>query len=383
MNDKILFVDDEQNVLDAFKRQWHKRFDVSIASSGEQGLQMIRDSGPFAVIVSDMRMPEMDGIGFLREAQRLAPDSVRLMLTGNADQQTAIDAVNEGHVFRFMSKPCPNDLMLNSLESAIRQYRLLISERELIEGTLKSSVNLMMEMLSLNSAVDINLRGAGLERARKVARALGVSDLWQLEMAAMMSTIADSTLPAETRDKLHQGQPLSEVEQDIVQQLPVETHNLLQNIPRMQRVARVVLYQFKNFDGSGYPADEVVGVDMPIESRILRIVHDLSIEQRVSGSGAMQALLVMQDRAGEYDPDILRLAIEQLAKDKAGAQTGEPVDVTVDQLAAGQRLQSSIETLDGRMLVKAGTELNDMRVRSVVNHHRINRVREPITVLMG
>jgi len=381
MNEKILFVDDEQNVLDAFKRQWHKRFAVHIAISGAQGLQQIQEEGPFAVIVTDMRMPEMDGIQFLKEVRRIAPDSVRLMLTGNADQQTAIEAVNEGHVFRFLNKPCPNDLMLNTLENSIKQYRLITAERELIEGTLKSSINLFMDMLALNSSVDISLRGGLLERARNVARALGVKDLWQMEMAAMMSNIADATLPAETRDKLHQGEELSPVEQNMVRMLPVETHDLLGNIPRMQKVARIVLYLFKNFDGSGFPEDEVKGVDLPIESRILRIVHDLSILLKAGQANFQQAVQALQGRSGEYDPDILHLVKEQFEGEGEGTHSGQPVDVGVEELAAGQRLDSHIETLDGRVLVKAGTELTEMRVKSVVNYHKINRIREPITVL--
>ena len=380
MTEKILFVDDEQSVLDAFRRQWHRRFDIEVADSGKEGLRVLEEKGPFAVVVTDMRMPEMDGIQFLKEVQRVAPHSVRLMLTGNADQQTAIDAVNEGKVFRFLNKPCPNEVMLSALEASIRQYRLETAERELIEGTLKSSINLVMDMLSLNSAVDFSLRGSVLERARTMARALAVKDLWQMEVAAMLSNIAHATLPSETRDKLHQGQTLSDTEREIVQQLPVETHKLLHNIPRLQRVARIVLYQAKNFDGSGVPADEVKGGDLPIESRILRIVHDLSDLQKARQIGIDEALKLLQDRVGAYDPDILAMVVEQFEGEDAGRQTGQPVDVMVDELAPGQVLESNIETLDGRVLVKAGTELNGTRIKSVLNYHKINRIRQPVVV---
>ena len=116
MSEKILFVDDEENVLSALKRQFRKQYDVSTAVSGAEGLQKIVKEGPFAVIISDMQMPEMNGIQFLQVAQQMAPDSVRLMLTGNADQQTAVDAVNKGCVFSFYTKPCTPEVMSQAIE---------------------------------------------------------------------------------------------------------------------------------------------------------------------------------------------------------------------------------------------------------------------------
>src|SRR5258708_28798973 len=101
--EKILFVDDEPNVVEAYQRSLRRDFQNAIATSGAQALEMIAAGGPYAVVVSDMRMPEMDGVQFLTKASELAPDTVRIMLTGNADQQTAIEAVNQGHIFRFLN----------------------------------------------------------------------------------------------------------------------------------------------------------------------------------------------------------------------------------------------------------------------------------------
>jgi len=107
---KILCVDDEPNVLKAYKRGLRSNFAIDIATSGGEALQFIESRGPYAVIVSDMRMPQMNGIELLNTVKQCAPDTVRIMLTGNADQQTAIDAVNPGEIFRFLNKPCqPED----------------------------------------------------------------------------------------------------------------------------------------------------------------------------------------------------------------------------------------------------------------------------------
>src|SRR5579859_4713302 len=145
---KILFVDDEPNVLEAYQRNLRKRYSLEAATSGELALELIAQRGPFAVIVADMQMPVMNGVEFLVQAQKLAPDSVRLMLTGNADQRTAVEAVNRGHIYQFLTKPCLPELMASALDNAIRQYQLITAERELLEKTLNGSVNMLAGILS-------------------------------------------------------------------------------------------------------------------------------------------------------------------------------------------------------------------------------------------
>ena len=109
----------------------------------------MNDDGPFAVIVADRSMPGMDGIQLLAKVKACSPNTVRMMLTGNADMQTAIDAVNEGHIFRFLTKPCPPESLTASLQAAIEQYRLITAERELLEKTLRGSVKVLCEVLSV------------------------------------------------------------------------------------------------------------------------------------------------------------------------------------------------------------------------------------------
>lgn len=124
---KILLVDDEKNILDGIKRQLRKHFDIQTALGGEQGLELIRTAGPFEVIVSDLRMMGMDGLTFLRKVCKISPDSVRVMLTGYGDLEVAVEAVNRGRIFRFLSKPCPPDVLLETLNECIEHYSQLMS----------------------------------------------------------------------------------------------------------------------------------------------------------------------------------------------------------------------------------------------------------------
>jgi DNA-binding NtrC family response regulator len=106
MNRKILFVDDEENVLRAFERNLRPHFEIATAVGPAAGLSAIAGHGPYAVVISDLRMPGMDGIQFLTAVGKESPDSVRLIISGNADLQAAIAAMNEGGIFRFLTKPC-------------------------------------------------------------------------------------------------------------------------------------------------------------------------------------------------------------------------------------------------------------------------------------
>src|SRR5438105_2797905 len=128
MKRKILCVDDEENVLRAFERNLRSRFDIETAVGPLEGLAAVANRGPYAVIVSDLRMPHMDGIQFLSAVRTQSPDTVRLILTGNADLQTAIASVNEGSVFQFLTKPCPVEKLSSALEAALKQHQLITAE---------------------------------------------------------------------------------------------------------------------------------------------------------------------------------------------------------------------------------------------------------------
>jgi DNA-binding NtrC family response regulator len=133
----------------AMERQFRKQFEIRTAVGPVLGLQAIAEAGPFAVVVSDLRMPVMDGVEFLTRVRAISPDSVRVMLTGQADMDAAIAAVNQGNIFQFLTKPCPAATLTRALNSALEQHRLITAERELLEQTLRSSVGVLSEILSL------------------------------------------------------------------------------------------------------------------------------------------------------------------------------------------------------------------------------------------
>ena len=129
MEDRILFVDDEENILAAFRRQLRNQFAIETVSRGQLALDILSTTGPYAVVVADMRMPVMDGVEFLTRVKEISPDTVRVMLTGFADLTTAIDAINDGNIFRLLTKPCPTDILVKTLGDALEQHRLIAAEK--------------------------------------------------------------------------------------------------------------------------------------------------------------------------------------------------------------------------------------------------------------
>jgi DNA-binding NtrC family response regulator len=133
MSEKILLVDDDRYILDGYRRSLRSEFSMETAQSGQEALGLLEDKTAYAVVISDMRMPGMDGIELLKRVKKASPDTVRIMLTGNADVQTAIEAINEGSIFRFLIKPCSKETMARTITAALVQYRLVIAEKQLLE----------------------------------------------------------------------------------------------------------------------------------------------------------------------------------------------------------------------------------------------------------
>jgi CheY-like chemotaxis protein len=133
MADKILFVDDEPSVLDGYRRMLHREFEVDTATGGEHGLDLIKRTGPYALVISDMRMPGMNGAEFLAKARQLAPETVRVLLTGYSDMSAAIDAVNEGNIFRYLTKPCEKEVLVKAINLSLEKYRSATAEQLLVK----------------------------------------------------------------------------------------------------------------------------------------------------------------------------------------------------------------------------------------------------------
>ncbi len=364
--DKVLFVDDEENLLSGFKRQFHKQFQVDTQLGGEAALQSLTTNGPYTIIVSDLRMPGMDGIQFLQKAREIAPDSVRIMLTGNSDVQTAIEAVNEGNIFRFLTKPCPPETLEQALNASVEQHRLIMAERELLEKTLNGSVRMLIELLSITAPQSFGHAEKVRNGAKKVAAKLGLKESWELDVASMLCQIGLVTVPSAVIENAKSGRPLNPMEQKMLARVPEIGRDLLNNIPRMELIARIVEYQNKHFDGTGLPQDDIAAQKIPIGSRILKAVNDL-LQIENLGIPRSKALHIMKKRAGWYDPEVFEV-LDECIPIVAEIEISGPIRaVSAGDLQPGMVLAKNFHSADGLLLVGAGCQLSDAIIAKIRN----------------
>jgi response regulator RpfG family c-di-GMP phosphodiesterase len=378
---KILFVDDDANLLDAIQRSLRKQFPIETAVGGAEGLRKIVNEGPFALIVADMQMPGMSGLEFLRRVQMEAPNAVRMMLTGNSDLKTAVDAVNDGRVFRFLNKPCPPPVLVPAIEAGLEQYRLERAEHDLLENTLGGAVKVLGEILSLADPATFDRSRKLKEYVHDFTASAQIVQAWELEIAAMLSQIGRVTVPPDVLQKLRDGITLLGPELDIVNQVPEIGARLLENIPRLENVAAIVRYQEKRFDGSGFPTDALAGDDIPIGARILKVLGDL-IDYEARGVSRPAAFQRMQERVGWYDLKVL--ASVSLWCDVAiGAAAGgsdEARSMAIEDLRIGHILAQDLRTPDGLLIMAANTRFTSMLLVKLRNFRTLYSIDDSLLV---
>ncbi|MHC4695151.1 MAG: HD domain-containing phosphohydrolase [Planctomycetota bacterium] len=377
MSERILCVDDDANILDAYKRGLRRQFQIETVLGGEQALGMMDARNPYAVIVSDMRMPGMDGVQLLATVKQRAPESVRIMLTGNSDQQTAMEAVNEGNIFRFLTKPCPPDKLAKALTAGVEQYRLVTAEKVLLEKTLGGAIKVLTEVLSLTNPTAFGHASRVRRIVRKLCDKLKVDKPWQPEVAAMLSQIGCVTVPPETLEKAYHARKLTAEETQMLAAHPSIGHDLVTRIPRLEAVAKIIAYQQKRFDGAGPPSDSTKEEMIPLGARILKVALDYDT-LKWGGLKDLDVLLELRQRSGWYDPDVLA-AIETVSGLEASRET---LEIKVRELTPRMILAEDVTTTDGALVVSRGQDVTSSLCQRLRNFSRKRQLAEPIRVLV-
>jgi response regulator RpfG family c-di-GMP phosphodiesterase len=363
---RVLCVDDEVRVLHSIERSLRDKLDLTLVTSAADALTALRETPePFQVIVSDMRMPDMNGINLLTQVRREFPDVVRALLTGHGDLEIVARAVNEGNIFRFLAKPCSMGEILDAVRACVRQHSLVSAERVLLEETLKGSIDAMSEILALSSPT---LFGRGT-RVKTLAELMcteaGIHIDWQMQVAAQLSQIGRITLPDTIATKLATGEPLTAQESGMVERVPQVTYNIISHIPRLDEVLLTIQFMDKNFDGTGSPRGKISGDDIPIASRVLKLANRIE-ELQGRGYSVRRILDSLRVETGAYDPRLLKAyeAIADVAEDKAG-----PRGMLMHEMRIGMVMVEPVRSAAGVMLVAAGQEVSESLLRRIQNYH--------------
>jgi CheY-like chemotaxis protein len=339
---RVLCVDDEPNVLDGLQRTLRKKFDVATSSGGEPALARLAAGESFEVVVSDMRMPSMNGAVLLSRFREKAPDTVRLLLTGYAEIEAAIAAVNQGGVFRFLTKPCPPEILIPAIEEAVRQHRLVTAERVLLEQTLVGSMRALTEALALARPEAFMGQARQHERARKIAEHLHVPDAWHVEVASMLGSVGYVVLPGDVVAKVHAGSSLDASEREMVKRLPEVAERVLAHIPRLDNVKEVLKHQLFDVPKEAFEADP------PIGALILAALRELAAAEARLGDYSL-AMAQVTARTDQYDTTLLD-AMAAVCEPRAPAT--RPMRVV--ELRAGMVFASDVKAQTGLLLVARG-----------------------------
>lgn len=371
LTERVLLVDDDPNVLKAYERRLRRRFVVETALCSEEGVTAVNFLGPFAVIVSDMTMPRENGADFLARMVAVSPDSVRVMLTGNADQTTAARAVNTARVFRFLNKPCPADELEEAIEAGIAEHRRLRAERELMALTVHGVVSTLTQVLSLVSPAAFGRAARLRGLAGEVAVAAEVDDPWELEIAAALSQLGAVTLTPATIERLAQDEPLEPAEALVAARRFAVAAELVGEVPRLGRIARIVALQG---EGAAPSDDPRVSRDADL-LRVILVFDHLVGDRGVTRIDALHRLL---QAAPRYEP----AALDALRKVVARRDSRELREVGVRELRVGMRLVEDIATLEGLVLVTKGQDVTPSLRARLTNYASSHRLRQPIRVLV-
>jgi response regulator RpfG family c-di-GMP phosphodiesterase len=366
---RVLCVDDEPHVLEGLRDSLRRSFDVHVSASGAEALAMLeQDPDGYAVVISDMRMPGMSGAAFLAQARRVAPNAVRLLLTGHADLDTAIAAVNDGQLFRFLTKPCPREELLRACAAALGQHRLLVAERVLVEQTLRGSISALVDVLALTNPAAFGRSMRLRSGVQVLAGRLGTSDAWEVEIAAMLLQLGAVTLPDATVERLYAGAVLSEEEQLMVAVVPAATQRIIGHVPRLEGVQQILEDVARPFRCDGRPPS--------LGARMLRIVADYD-ELESRGTSRPAALATMRARDGVYDP---RLLDAYALSRGAYEPVDEVVEVSLADVRPGMTLVDDVRHRNGSLLIARGYTVTAALIDRL-DHLPRGDVREPLRVI--
>ena len=377
MPEKILFVDDDANVLSGFQRILRGRFQVETANNTQHALAKLSADPEIAVIVSDYRMPGMNGVEFLAETVAEWPSCIRVLLTGEADTRAAGAAVNQGQIFRFLLKPCPALILEKTLAAALKQYRLMQGEKVLLEQTLRGSMELLVDVLSLVHPHAFHECTSIYQTIRTLLADLPVADKWEFEIAGLLSKIGHVAVPADILEKRHTGAELSAAENAHFVSHAAIAANLIGKIPRLELVARIVRDQ-----------------ELPAPSNAAR--HQLQdMDRYLLGTQLLRIALLWESyRRKNLGLQILlaELSVSSvppvLIKAAENLKPSKPIAAGVKRLRAsdlqpGMTLVSDLVSNNGLLLLAKGHPLSSVVVECLKRRFSDSGMNDTVEVIEG
>lgn len=363
-------------MLEVFARLLHNDYEVVTAQGGQAGLRLVQENRGFAAILCDMFMPGVDGVQVLTEARRVSPASSRILITGHPDVPSAVAAVNDGEIFRFLTKPCKAERLKAVLEQAVEQFRLATAERELLEQTLHGTIQALVEILALSNPTIFGRATRVRSLVSEVAALIGYRDRYEMEMAAVLSQVGVVTLPPATALRYGEGAELTPEEESMITRLPEVALRLLGDIPRLDEIRRILTHLGTDFHGDG-PPGTFRGEELPIGALLIRpvLAYDVLLSR---GCRPDEAMARLRARSRVYDPAVLT---------DIGKVTGADSDRVIMELSfqkvqLGMVFVDDVHAPDRTLLVAQGQQVTTALLMRIGNYWSDLELPAPVRVLV-
>ena len=352
---RVVCVDDEAHVVQALLLHLRKDYDVSTALSGDEALKLLERMGGAAVVISDMRMPGMNGATLLNNVMHLYPDASRIMLTGETGRDAAIsavNAVNHGHVLQFLTKPCTPEALKAAVAMGVAKHRLANTERAILKETLNGCLEIFMEILALTNPAAFG-RASRLNRlATEFAATLGYEDYWQLQAATLLSQLGYWSLPDELLEKIHGADKLTPQEAVASASAPHAAISMLKRVPRLQPVMEILTA----LDGTDEKIARLGDGRLGRCTRILCLVLDYDTLV-TRGHSLEVALRTLRSRSARFGADLIeRFAVHVGAEQNVG----ELLMVALHSVTPGMIIVQDVRTQAGTLVIPPGFEVTEV-----------------------
>ena len=357
---RVLCVDDDAFMRNILNRSIGTEYEVLTSNGGAEALQLIENSDPIQVVVSDHRMPGISGAEFLKTVRDKHPLIVRILLTGETDLAEAVAAMNQAALFRFLLKPGTRTVLLETLKAAVDQYQLQVAERELLQKTLVGSMRALSDVLAIANPVAFGHVSRIQELALGLATNLKLAEQWPLEFASVAAQLGHIALPERTLRRLYSGEKLSVEEGAQVARSAQVAEGILQRIPRLGPVVNIL---------SHLAADRKEGAPASVEAtaaEILRVASAFSAVESTTQSrdAAVHRLLA---QVGRFDPEVMKALIELLGLEVGG---DEVIEVPIGRITEGMIIAENLCTRTGALLVPKGYRVSESFVARLRNYNQ-------------
>ena len=353
---------------------------ASTAATAEEALARIPQFTPDVVLMDIVLQGSMDGIEAAQQIREKYSIPV-VFLTAHADEATLMRA-KVAEPFGYILKPFEERELQTALETALHRHKMekeraktSASSREELEKTMEATVKAFSKILSVAEPQSYDFSQKLKDYVNSCCKAMNLENAWELEVAASLCRIGYATTPPILIQKMRAGMALAPAEKDTLMKIPEAGKNLLATFPKLENVARIVYFQNKNFDGTGFPMGIGGGSGIPMGARLLKILIDV-IGAEAEGSSKAKAFESIRKNSGAYDPKLLEEV--QKAVLQSGPKKGRKVPLK--DLAVGQVLVEPIESMDGTLILNAGNTISPWMLKKLHNFVEMSPIKEPIYV---